>query len=82
MIVWRNFERRSWPSLLICSPKGVPILILGGEGHKNTLDLFLTIAVEFYNKSLNNSDTIPLCLEETKENIEPNKIQSKELICA
>lgn len=34
MIVWRNMERRSWPSLMIINPKGVPILILSGEGHK------------------------------------------------
>lgn len=34
MLVWRNFERRSWPSLLVLNPKNVPILILTGEGHK------------------------------------------------
>ena len=66
MIVWRNFERKSWPSLLICNPRGVPVLILGGEGHRSTLDLFLTVAVDFYNKSLNYNETIPLMLEETK----------------
>jgi thiol-disulfide isomerase/thioredoxin len=44
MIVWRNYERRSWPSLLVLNPRGVPILILSGEGHKQTLDLFLTVA--------------------------------------
>ena len=34
MIIWHNFERRSWPSLLICNPRGVPIFILSGEGHR------------------------------------------------
>jgi hypothetical protein len=53
MIVWRNFERRSWPSLLVLGPKGVPILILSGEGHKHTLDLFLTVAYTHYNDKLN-----------------------------
>ena len=44
MIVWRNFERRSWPSIVILNPKGVPVFILSGEGHRQALDLFLTVA--------------------------------------
>ena len=48
MIVWRNFERRSWPSLLIVNPKGVPIFILSGEGHRQVLDLFLAVAYKHY----------------------------------
>jgi hypothetical protein len=68
MLVWKNFERKSWPSLLILNPKGVPILILSGEGHKNTLDLFLTVAYKYYSTSLNKSDTIPILLEEHRKN--------------
>lgn len=41
MLVWRIFERRCWPSLIIVNPRGVPILMLTGEGHRETLDLFL-----------------------------------------
>lgn len=48
MLVWRNFERKSWPSLLIVNPKGVPIFILSGEGHRQVLDLFLAIAYRHY----------------------------------
>ena len=66
MLVWRNFERRSWPSLLVCSPRGIPILILSGEGHKMVLDLFLSVAYNFYKNKLNHNDTIPLELEEHK----------------
>ena len=44
MLIWRNFERSSWPSVLIMNPRGVPIFILGGEGNRKTLDLFLTCA--------------------------------------
>lgn len=33
MIVWRQTERRSWPSQIVVSPKSqMPILILHGEG--------------------------------------------------
>ena len=67
MLVWRNFERRSWPSLMVLNPKGVPVLILSGEGHKNTLDLFLAVAATYYDKNLNKSDTIPVLLEENRK---------------
>lgn len=71
MLVWRNFERRSWPSLMILNPKSVPILILSGEGHKMVLDLFLSVAYNFYKNKLNHIDTIPIMLEEHKQ-IETN----------
>ena len=60
MLVWRNFERRSWPGLIILGPRGVPILILSGEGHKQTLDLFLTLAYQYYEPKLNKNMTIPV----------------------
>lgn len=63
MLVWRNFERKSWPGLLILNPKGVPILILSGEGHRKTLDLFLTVAYKHYGSKIDNTDTIPMQLE-------------------
>lgn len=53
MMVWRNFERKSWPSLVICSPLGVPIFILTGEGHRQTLDLFIQCAITFYKNKIN-----------------------------
>lgn len=34
MMVWRIFERHSWPSLIVLSPKGIPIFVLSGEGHR------------------------------------------------
>jgi len=66
MQVWRNFERRSWPSLLIVSPRAVPILILSGEGHRDVLDLFLTVAFDFYQEKLNHQETILWDFEENK----------------
>ena len=66
MLVWRNFERKSWPSLLIVNPKGVPIFILSGEGHRQVLDLFLTMAYKHYEDRLNKESTIPVHLEEEK----------------
>lgn len=52
---------------MVLNPKGVPVLILSGEGHKNTLDLFLTVASKYYNNNLNKNDTIPVLLEENRK---------------
>ena len=68
MMVWRNFERRSWPSLMVCNPRGVPIFIVSGEGHRHTLDLILSVAYKYYEKNINTNETIPYELEESKTN--------------
>ena len=58
MLVWRSFERRSWPGLVVLSPNSVPILILSGEGHRQVLDLFLSVAYDFYYERLDHRGTI------------------------
>lgn len=67
MIVWKNFERRSWPGLVVLSPELVPILILSGEGHRHVLDIFLSVAYDFYYERLSHRDTIKFNPEEKKE---------------
>ncbi len=57
MILWRNFERRSWPGLIIVSPRAVPILILNGEGYRDILDIFISVAYDFYYDKLNHLQT-------------------------
>ena len=66
MLVWRNFERRSWPSLVVLSPQSVPILILSGEGHRQVLDIFLSVAYDFYYEKLDHSSTIQWQPEEQR----------------
>jgi len=66
-ICWKNFERKSWPGLVILSPNGVPLLILSGEGHRGILDLFLSVAYDFYYDKLNHEARTPWALEEVKE---------------
>lgn len=73
MLVWRNFERRSWPSLIVLSPESVPILILTGEGHRQVLDLFLSVAYDFYYERLDHTCTIKWQPEEQKEIAEKQK---------
>lgn len=66
MLVWRNFERRSWPGIVIVSPRGAPILILNGEGHRDILDLFISISFDFYYDRMNHKPTITIESEEQK----------------
>ena len=66
MLVWRSFERRSWPGLVVLSPTNVPILILSGEGHRQVLDLFLSVAYDYYYERLDHQSTIDWQPEEQK----------------
>lgn len=66
MLVWKNFERRSWPGMILVSPKGAPILIINGEGYRDVLDLFLSTAFDFYYDKMNHLSTYTLEPEETK----------------
>lgn len=66
MIVWKNFERKSWPGMILVSPRGAPILIINGEGYRDVLDLFISIAFDFYYDKLNHTATFQLEPEEQK----------------
>lgn len=75
MIVWKNFERRSWPGMILVSPRGVPILIINGERYRDVLDLFISIAFDFYYDKMNHTTTFALELEEQK--VEEQKASKK-----
>ena len=53
MMVWKIYERRSWPGVVILSPRGVPIAIINGEGYRDVMDLFISIAFDFYYDRMN-----------------------------
>lgn len=72
MIFWDTLERRSWPSIAILSPEGCPILFLSGEGNRDRIDLFLDVALDFYDVRLDRTP-LNIFLEEEKE------IHNKEL---
>jgi hypothetical protein len=65
MQIWKSFERRSWPSQVVVSPKSqMPILILHGEGMRQVLDLFISVAYDFYYDSLNHQKTYKIRVED------------------
>jgi hypothetical protein len=62
--------------MVICNPKGVPILILSGEGHMKVIDLFLHCTYQHYYDKINHNETIPVLFEELK--IDHMQVESKE----
>jgi hypothetical protein len=46
----------------------VPILIINGEGYRDVLDLFISIAFDFYYDKMNHGATFQLEPEEQKVN--------------
>jgi hypothetical protein len=77
MVVWRNFERKSWPGMILVSPRGAPILIINGEGYRDVLDLFISIAFDFYYEKLNHTATFSLEPEESKTGLVGGSIKTK-----
>ncbi|XP_052855097.1 NHL repeat-containing protein 2 isoform X2 [Drosophila gunungcola] len=48
--MWRALGIRCWPSLLVLSPTGIPMLLLMGEGHAKFLEEFVGAALSFFKR--------------------------------
>ncbi|XP_043663185.1 NHL repeat-containing protein 2 isoform X2 [Drosophila teissieri] len=48
--MWRAIGIRCWPSLLILSPTGVPMMLLMGEGHGKFLQEFVAASLSFFSR--------------------------------
>ncbi|XP_017034540.2 NHL repeat-containing protein 2 [Drosophila kikkawai] len=48
--LWSRLGIRCWPSLMVLSPTGRPLLILMGEGHGKFLEEFIGAALLFFQK--------------------------------
>ena len=46
--LWNAMSIRCWPTFVIVSPEGVPLLYLVGETHKETLFKFVELALKHY----------------------------------
>lgn len=62
MVVWKNFECSSWPSLVIVGPHGFPLLFLKGEGQQERLEWIDAFIWETYWFYFENLDWEPLHL--------------------
>jgi thiol-disulfide isomerase/thioredoxin len=50
MKVWKKLGVKCWPSFMVISPVGYPIVLLSGEGHKTRLELIVTACLQYYGK--------------------------------
>lgn len=50
MSLWRNIGVRCWPTLVVLSPSGAPLLMLMGEGHGIFLERFTEQALRFFSQ--------------------------------
>ncbi|XP_053958014.1 NHL repeat-containing protein 2 [Anastrepha ludens] len=63
MTLWRAIGIRCWPSLLVLSPSGAPMLLLMGEGHGAFLQCFTEQALRHYKaKGEIDNSSLPLKL--------------------
>ena len=47
-VLWNAMAVRCWPTFVIVSPAGVPLIYLVGETHKETLFKFVDVALKYY----------------------------------
>ncbi|KAK0161514.1 hypothetical protein PV327_009976 [Microctonus hyperodae] len=81
--MWRNLGVNCWPTLIILGPKGQPLFVLMGEGHRDELFIYTKVAINYF-KSLKqiSNHNIPLSpahhLLPVRENVLrfPSKIQT------
>ncbi|XP_011498038.1 PREDICTED: NHL repeat-containing protein 2 [Ceratosolen solmsi marchali] len=46
--MWRDIGIVCWPSLVMLGPKGQPLFVLVGEGHKEELFLYTKVALKYF----------------------------------
>ena len=46
--IWNTMAVRCWPTFVIVSPRGVPLLYLVGETHREMLFKFVDVALKYY----------------------------------
>lgn len=61
--LWQELEVSCWPTLVVLGPRGNILFSLVGEGNKENLFLFTSMALQFYKERQEiNSNRIPLRL--------------------
>ncbi|XP_014203880.1 NHL repeat-containing protein 2 [Copidosoma floridanum] len=61
--MWRDIGIVCWPSLVMLGPKGQPLFVLVGEGHRKELFLYTKVALKYFKSQKQiSSETIPIKL--------------------
>jgi DNA-binding beta-propeller fold protein YncE len=63
MALWRTIGVRAWPSLAVIGPRGNLLLMVSGEGNRDLIDTFISIALSWYPPETFRHDPLPIRLE-------------------
>ncbi|XP_060063589.1 NHL repeat-containing protein 2-like [Ylistrum balloti] len=76
--LWNKLRIACWPTLLVVSPTGKYLRTFVGEGHKESLEEFLKLALDYYNqKGMIKTHSLPITLEKDKLPATPLKFPGK-----
>lgn len=76
--LWNKLQIVCWPTLLVVSPTGKYLRTFVGEGHKESLEEFLKLALDYYReKGLIKTHSLPVALEKGKLPATPLKFPGK-----
>ncbi|XP_065157297.1 NHL repeat-containing protein 2 [Atheta coriaria] len=68
--MWQQCGINCWPSLLLISPEGQPLVLLMGEGHKETLKVYIKHFLAYYKDKLSHKS---LPISKTVDSIQHNE---------
>lgn len=61
--MWMDLRIKCWPTLLVLGPNGNPLFIFMGEGHYDTLEKYVSAAIEYYgNTNALRNHSLPISL--------------------
>lgn len=64
--LWNSLHIKCWPTLLVLTPTGEPLLLLMGEGHRAFLEKFIEHSLQFFtNKKQIKTFTLPISISTT-----------------
>ncbi|XP_021371936.1 NHL repeat-containing protein 2-like isoform X2 [Mizuhopecten yessoensis] len=76
--LWNKLRIACWPTLLVVSPTGKYLRAFVGEGHKESLEEFLKLALDYYRqKGMIKTHSLPISLEKDKLPATPLKFPGK-----
>lgn len=77
-ILWNDLRIACWPTLLVISPSGRYLRTFVGEGHRESLEDFVKIAMDYYKeKDMIKTHSLPISLEKHKLPATPLKFPGK-----
>jgi thiol-disulfide isomerase/thioredoxin len=74
MTVWRKFEVRSWPTIVMIDPEGYYCGFISGEGHREALDAVIEKVIA-YHKHKKTLDETPVRFDLEREKSSPTPLK-------